>query len=302
MAKILVVDDSAVDRALVTSILSEDSRLSVQSAKDGREALTCLQRERIDAVVTDLQMPELDGLQLVTAIRLDFPHVPVVLMTSKGSEIVAMEALKQGAASYVPKQKLAQWLPDTIQDVLSLSHAERAYQALISCFHTAQFGVTLENDHALFDPLVDYIQQIVVGMRICDAAGGFQFGVALREALAHAAFRGNLELTAEQIIQESERLVQGQKSLIDERRAAPPYNERRVHVEVKITGKEARVTVRHQGSSWDAKQVPSADPRALVDSGAQRGLVLMQALMDEVQFHHDGNQVTLIKRKPAPRN
>jgi CheY-like chemotaxis protein len=279
MAKILVVDDSAVDRALVTSILSEDSRLSVQSAKDGREALTCLQRERIDAVVTDLQMPELDGLQLVTAIRLDFPHVPVVLMTSKGSEIVAMEALKQGAASYVPKQKLAQWLPDTIQDVLSLSHAERAYQALISCFHTAQFGVTLENDHALFDPLVDYIQQIVVGMRICDAAGGFQFGVALREALAHAAFRGNLELTAEQIIQESERLV-----------------------EVKITGKEARVTVRHQGSSWDAKQVPSADPRALVDSGAQRGLVLMQALMDEVQFHHDGNQVTLIKRKPAPRN
>ena len=59
-------------------------------------------------VLTDLIMPEMNGLELVKAIREHHPFVPVILMTSKGNEEIAVQALQGGAASYVPKSQLAE--------------------------------------------------------------------------------------------------------------------------------------------------------------------------------------------------
>jgi CheY-like chemotaxis protein len=81
MATVLVVDDSAVDRRLVAGLLKQ-SNLQVEMAQDGREALDCLRATQIDLVVTDLQMPELDGLGLVRHVRDHGPHVPVILITA----------------------------------------------------------------------------------------------------------------------------------------------------------------------------------------------------------------------------
>src|SRR5688500_5446588 len=105
MATVLVVDDSAVDRRLVAGLLKQ-SNLQVEMAETGREALDCLRATPIDLVVTDLQMPELDGLGLVRHVRDHGPHVPVILITAHGSEDLAIEALHAGAASYVPKSEL----------------------------------------------------------------------------------------------------------------------------------------------------------------------------------------------------
>ena len=79
---------------------------------DGREALAAIQRDPPDLVLTDLQMPEMNGLELVVAIRTTYPAIPVILMTAHGSEEIAMEALQKGAASFVPKKNLAQAHPD----------------------------------------------------------------------------------------------------------------------------------------------------------------------------------------------
>src|SRR5260370_13973558 len=101
MATILVVDDSAVDRSRVEKLLVKEG-YQVQSAPGGREALEILKREPPDLVLTDMQMPEIDGLQLVQEIRSKYPAIPVILMTAHGSEEIAVEALQKGAASYVP--------------------------------------------------------------------------------------------------------------------------------------------------------------------------------------------------------
>ena len=74
-------------------------------------------------VLTDLNMPEMNGLQLVEAARGDFPAVPVVLMTALGSEEIAVEALQKGAASYVPKRNLAQDIADTLDRVVAVAQA-----------------------------------------------------------------------------------------------------------------------------------------------------------------------------------
>ncbi len=78
-------------------------------------------------------MPELDGLELVGAVRSRFPLVPVILMTAYGSEEIAVRALRRGAASYVPKSRLALELLDTVDSVLHMSRADRFHDRLAEC-------------------------------------------------------------------------------------------------------------------------------------------------------------------------
>ena len=103
---VLVVDDSPVDRRLAGGIL-EKSHYQAAYAGNGVEALAALEHQLPSVVLTDLQMPEMDGLELVEAIRNKYPLVPVILMTAHGSETIAIQALQRGAASYVPKKDLA---------------------------------------------------------------------------------------------------------------------------------------------------------------------------------------------------
>ena len=77
-----------------------------------------LERAAPALVLTDIQMPEMDGLELVRQMKSRFPAIPVVLVTAYGSEEVAAIALKVGAASYVPKRNLNRDLVPTLQVVL----------------------------------------------------------------------------------------------------------------------------------------------------------------------------------------
>lgn len=99
--RILVVDDSPVERVLVEGLLCKNPDYTVELAADGREALAAIAANPPDLVVTDLVMPEMDGLELVRTMRSRCPRIPAILMTAYGDESTAVEALEAGAASYV---------------------------------------------------------------------------------------------------------------------------------------------------------------------------------------------------------
>ena len=145
-------------------------------------------------MVTDLNMPQKNGLELVRAMRIHFGAIPVILITAQGSEELAVQALEHGAASYVPKVLLAEKLIPTVDDVLAVVSAKRSYDRLVGSINRTEFDLTLENDPALFDPFVELFQQIVHGMGLCDDTDRFRIGMALKEALLNALYRGNLEL------------------------------------------------------------------------------------------------------------
>src|SRR5882762_2619217 len=102
MSRVLVVEDSKT-QAQQIKLLLEDASYEVEIAQHGLEAMAALRRAVPDIVLTDLEMPQMNGLELVEAVRRDFAWVPVVLMTAHGSEEIAALALRKGAASYVPK-------------------------------------------------------------------------------------------------------------------------------------------------------------------------------------------------------
>ena len=110
MPKVLVVDDQFTVRELQRSILLA-SGYRVEVACDGREALETLSaKDDIDIVVTDLQMPEIDGLELLGAIRADPDRssLPVVVVTSRGSDEDRKRGAQAGADAYIVKDEFDQ--------------------------------------------------------------------------------------------------------------------------------------------------------------------------------------------------
>src|SRR5439155_6792680 len=129
-ARVLVVDDNRIDRRVAEGLIERRLGWQVLSAGNGVEALHLIAKESPDLVLTDLLMPEMDGLQLVEAIRTNHSQVPVILMTAHGSEDIALHALRNGAASYVPKKTLQNELTGTLEQVLAASRAGRQQQRL----------------------------------------------------------------------------------------------------------------------------------------------------------------------------
>ena len=298
MPRVLVVDDSAVDRRFVGGVLQRDGNYQVEFAEDGAQALTLIRKSPPEIIVTDLQMPNRNGLELVTAVRMHHPGIPVILMTGHGSESLAVEALQRGASGYVPKPQLGDRLLDAVDEALGMSRADRTYERLISCLQECDFTFELDSDPALIDPLVDLVQQMVSGMKLTDATGRFRVGAALKEAILNAVYRGNLEISFQQMQDTRVSLLEGKREdFIERRRKEKPFADRKVIVKVVIVSDEARFIIRDQGPGFKPSSLPPAGNPGSLDPTTGRGLVLMRSFMDEVKFNDKGNEVTLVKRR-----
>ena len=291
MATVLVVDDSPVDRRLVGGLLAKAPNIEVVYATDGVDAMRVMNAAPPNLVVTDLIMPNMDGLELVAAAVASFPRVPVVLMTGKGNESIAVHALKAGAASYVPKSVLADLLLDTVENVLAMAHEEQTQTKLMDCMTGCCF--TVENDAGMISALVNYLRQFVRKAGLCDETNSIRTGVALEEALNNALFHGNLEIDSE--TREGNRTVY--RELVQHRCNSAPYCHRKIYVEAILNDEEGRFLVRDEGPGFDPQQLPDPTEPANLEKPSGRGLLLMRTFMDDVRFNEAGNQVTLIKRR-----
>ena len=102
-ARILVVEDDAKHGAMCARLL-ERRGYQARSITSAREALSLLaQNGDIDLVLADLQMPEMDGIQLLSAVKGKYPHIEFIVMTGYGTVKSAVEAMQLGAAHYIQK-------------------------------------------------------------------------------------------------------------------------------------------------------------------------------------------------------
>lgn len=293
MSSVLVVDDSLTDRKLAGGLLARCEGLEILYANNGQDALEKIELHLPDLVVTDLNMPELDGLELVRRIRTDYPLVPVILMTAQGSEQIAVQALRNGASSYVPKQRLSGDLMETVEQVLSISKIDRAHARLMRRLTQQHVQFELENDTDLISSMVQYLQNTTLGMGVCDEGDGVRVGVALQEALINACFHGNLEVSS------SLREVNHHAyyDLARERARQSPYAERRLFVSAEYSTDQATFVIRDEGPGFDPSLLPDPTDPLNLERPSGRGLLLMQTFMDELKYNSQGNQVTLVKRR-----
>jgi two-component system, chemotaxis family, chemotaxis protein CheY len=119
----LVVEDSPTMRQLIVFALRRLKTLRVTEADDGVDALKKLQSGKFDILITDINMPIMDGLKLVSMVRKDANHkdIPIVIITTEGAQEDRERALALGANAYITKPIQAPQVIETVKELLKLT-------------------------------------------------------------------------------------------------------------------------------------------------------------------------------------
>lgn len=293
MTTFLIVDDSPIERKLAAGILASQFDGTVVAANNGQEAITELNRRAgaIDVIVSDLRMPVMDGMELLTTIRGTFPNVPVIIMTSRGSEEIAVQALQNGAAGYVTKKQIRQQLGDFVRKVLNANRRNRDQERIFDCIERNEISLLLENDRNRLPGVISYLQDAAAKFGLCDDGDYARLGVALEEALLNALTHGNLEVSSD-LRQRDDGAFD---RLIAERQTQEPYASRRIHVNCLFTKNSVTFCIRDEGPGFDPSQLPDpTDPENLLKPSG-RGVLLMRSFMDRLEYNETGNEVTLTR-------
>lgn len=291
---ILIVDDSAVDRLAASTPLTT-AGFAVVQVSNGREALEAIATSPPDLVLTDMMMPDVDGLELVQQIKAKYRTLPVVLMTAFGNEETAVAALQAGAASYVPKRNLARALESTVRNVLSLASIKKAELHLLESLMDVELKFVLKNETSSIRPWIVYMQGQLRQMQICDDIDIIRVSTALQESLVNAIEHGNLELDSS--LRELKDSTYSE--LAKHRAGQSPYKDRRVNVQVRLSRDQAEWIIRDEGPGYDPGMLPDPREATNLDKVSGRGLLLIRTFMDEVSFNQTANEIRLIKRRKS---
>jgi two-component system chemotaxis response regulator CheY len=119
--KFLVVDDFSTMRRIVRNLLKELGFSNVQEAEDGVDALNKLRSDQFDFVVSDWNMPNMTGIELLRAIRADasLKHLPVLMVTAEAKKENIIEAAQAGASGYVVKPFTAATLDEKLKKIFA---------------------------------------------------------------------------------------------------------------------------------------------------------------------------------------
>ena len=119
---VLIVDDSAAIRKILHRVLvqAEVPLGKVFEASDGNEALERLKVEKVGLILSDINMPNMDGIEFLSRLKADdsFKMVPILMVTTEGSQAKVMQALALGAAGYVKKPFTAEQIKEKLTGLI----------------------------------------------------------------------------------------------------------------------------------------------------------------------------------------
>jgi DNA-binding NarL/FixJ family response regulator len=165
--RILSVDDHPVMHEGIAAVLSNEADIVVVAeASNGSEAIEQFQKHRPDITLMDLQMPIMNGTEAIAAIRKDFPHARIIVLTTYSGDAQVVRAFKAGASGYLLKSMVRQELAETIRIVHSGKKRIPAEIAVEIAEHHA--------DEALTDREIEVLRQVAAGnanKRVADLLG-----------------------------------------------------------------------------------------------------------------------------------
>ncbi len=118
---LLVVDDSATTRMLISLTLKKEGTYTITEVTNGKEAVDKLGDQSVDCVLTDINMPHMNGLDLIAYIRAKHsePTVPIIVITTRGEEASRDEGLAKGANAYLTKPISGAELVSLVKELLA---------------------------------------------------------------------------------------------------------------------------------------------------------------------------------------
>jgi DNA-binding response OmpR family regulator len=289
--RVLVVDDQEALRTLLSRLLDREGFDPVE-AGDGERAVELFKSESPLVVVSDIMMPKMDGLALLTEIKRIDSNATVILMTGQGNEDVLLKALRGGATNFFKKPFNVRELIDEIRKVVEF-RLEAARSTLFSPFlqeETKTF-VLPRADSAYF-PVINQITLQLPCVMPQEEILNIKIGI--EEMITNALEHGNLGITFDE---KSKALEEGRlPELIQERSRMSDSAGRKVYIQSHLGPDLFEISIRDEGTGFDWRALPEVAPENLLAYNG-RGIFLTKIYFDEVLYSGTGNEVTLRKRK-----
>lgn len=296
MPRIIVADDIAADRSLIVRLFEKRPFSDVVAVETAKELFELLDGGPADVLLAGSNLPDMDPETLFQEARQRQPGVPIIFLTRDRPDESMVKALHLGAASYVPRSRIARSVEETVVRVLSLCERAVIGARLLDTMTESAMVFELPGDPSLFSDVIHYLLDGLDHFELLGSLDRISVGVAVQEALLNAWVHGNLEIDSSS----KKAGYDAYDRLIEERRHRPPYRDRKITVRSALSASEARVEIEDEGKGFDVSTVP--DPRLPenVKRPSGRGLFLMRQFFDEVRYNDAGTCVTLVKR-PPPR-
>lgn len=295
MASILLADDSQTHTLLMRRIL-EDGSHTVTSVADGQQALDVLQTSVPDLVVTDLQMPVVNGMELVSNIADQYPSLPSIVVTARGSESLAVDALAKGAANFVPKSSLSKLLLRAVRQTVQFAEVIRAVQPSSGQATRHEWTVTLRSDPEDIEPIAWMVIQTLAWSGHLDATDQVRMGTAVASGLFNAMCFGNLQIPDEETIV-ARILADDPTGILDLRVRAreETYRDLSTTLKLSVGIEDTRVSIRHSGRGRATRLTPAPGTPESFEREQCRGLMLISSFMDDVILRGDASEVVMVK-------
>ena len=292
-ARVLIVDDQQVLRSLLSRFMTREGFEPVE-AENGKKAIELYRATNPAVVLSDIMMPEMDGISLLRAIRALDPGAAVILMTGYGNEEVLLEALRGGAVNFFKK-------PFDFHEVLSvvrsvarqrLAPDPAPFRSPHLVEETKRFEFTAADTQ--IQPIINQIALHLGAIAVESEIIHLKIGI--EEMIRNAVEHGHLGITGEEKHRALEHGVFGE--LVHERLQAGDNAKKRITLCSRLNAAELVVTVADEGAGFDWRSLPELTPESLLRFSG-RGILLTRIYFDEVRYNDRGNEVTLVRRRRA---
>ncbi len=287
---ILLVEDDASSRLYLENLL-EINNYTFFSAENGIEGLNLFDEHNIDLVISDIQMPIMDGLELLEAIREKKSNTIVIITTAFGTENYAIKALHLGANNYLKK-------PVSGNDLLPIL---KKYESIISnrSYKGVLPGKILEKKSKLeFFSTISGIPKIVDRILIesaCNYKDSDKTNVELGlvELITNAVEHGNMNISYNQ---KKEALDNNElDKLFNEKLANSEIRQKKIIVDFCRTPNSCEWTITDEGNGFDWQTLPDPTGEQTILELNGRGIFISNFLFDSLEYYGKGNIVKATK-------
>jgi len=289
--RLLLVDDEADILRLLENFFSMQN-YQVDTAADGLEALKKIKQHPPDLVITDMKMPNLTGIVLITRVRKFNEDLPIVMLTAFSNVELAIDALRAGATNFILKPVQMGELKTIVNGIFKNLEARAGILEVNRYLQEFRRSFELPGDAVVLSRVS---QMYAADLRTLGMAPVTvnNFVLVLQEALYNAYYHGNLELSSEQRGEGISGQMEFQQEVL-KRSAEPRFSGRRIRLEYGFRDRKLWIEVADEGAGFDWRKIMDqlALGGALDASG--RGLLLISSFAEKLEFNESGNRIRII--------
>lgn len=289
--KVLIVEDDFASRELLR-ITTEKEGYQAILAENGAVGLEKFHHAKPDVVISDIRMPEMDGMKLLETIRSEAKDIFIIIVTGHGTEELALKALQLGANNYIKKPLDLSDLKVLLRRFYNILKSKELESNIPELISTRSFELEFSTDIDLVPAIVQYL--INKTGHLFTNKEKIQIELGLSELIINAIEHGNLAITNSE---KNESLNRNELSqLYEQRMSIDKYKNRKVKINYKYENNICHWEIEDEGEGFNWKHVPIPTDNRLIHELHGRGIFLSKLQFDMLEYQGRGNLVKIEKK------